>query len=54
MPYVMAENLSDSVKSQEEDSIKLFQWLSNYQMKANHNKNFENINVNEFEIGNTE
>ena len=37
-PYVTPENLDDVIKSLEEDSIKLFQWFSDNQMKANHDK----------------
>ena len=36
--YVTAENLDKVIKSLEEDSIKLFQWFSDNQMKANHDK----------------
>ena len=35
-PYATAENLNEVIRSFEEDSIKLFQWLSDNQMKANH------------------
>ena len=35
-PYVTAENLDEVIKSLEKDSIKLFQWFSNNQLKANH------------------
>ena len=38
MPYVTAEILDEVVKSLEEDSIKLFQWFSDKQMNANHDK----------------
>ena len=38
MPYVTAENLGSIIKSLEEDSIKLFQWFSYNQMRANHDK----------------
>ena len=38
MPYVTAKNLDEVIKSLEEDSIKLFQWFSENQMKANHDK----------------
>ena len=37
-PYVTAENLDEVIKSFEKDSIKLFQWFSDNQMKANHDK----------------
>ena len=36
--YVTAENLDEVIKSLEEDSIKFFQWFSDNQMKANHDK----------------
>ena len=36
--YVTAENLDEVIKSLEKDSIKLFQWLSDNQMKVNHDK----------------
>ena len=32
------ENLDEVIKSLEKDSIKLFQWFSDNQMKANHDK----------------
>ena len=38
MRYVTAENLDEVIKSLEKDSIKLFQWFSDNQMKANYNK----------------
>ena len=38
MPYVTAEILDEVIKSLEEDSIKLFQWFSDKQMNANHDK----------------
>ena len=37
-PCVTAENLDEVIKSLEEDSIKLFQWFSDNQIKANHDK----------------
>ena len=37
-PCVTAENLDEVIKSLEKDSIKLFQWFSDNQMKANHDK----------------
>ena len=37
-PYVTAENIDEVIKSLEKDSIKLFQWFSDNQMKANYNK----------------
>ena len=37
-PYVTAENLTEVIKSFEKDSIKLFQWFSDNQMKANYDK----------------
>ena len=37
-PYVTAENLDEVIKSLEKDSIKLFQWFSDNQLKANHDK----------------
>ena len=36
--YVTAENLDEVINSLGKDSIKLFQWHSDNQMKANHNK----------------
>ena len=36
--YVTVQNLYKVIKSLEEDSIKLFQWFSDNQMKANHDK----------------
>ena len=36
--YVTPESLDDVIKSLEEGSIKLFQWFSDNQMKANHDK----------------
>ena len=61
-PYVTAENLDEVIKSLEEDSIKLFQWFSDNQMKAKHDKshlkvddkNNETMNANGFKIKNTE
>ena len=38
MPHVTAEILDEVVKSLEEDSIKLFQWFSDKQINANHDK----------------
>ena len=38
MPYVTSENLDSIIKSLEEDSIKLFQWFSDNQMRTNHDK----------------
>ena len=37
-PYATAENLDEVIKSVEKDSIKLFQWFSDNQMKANYDK----------------
>ena len=37
-PYVRADSFYEVIKSLEEDSIKLFQWFSDNQMKANHDK----------------
>ena len=37
-PYVTAKNLYEIIKSLEEDSIKLFQWFADKQIKANHDK----------------
>ena len=61
-PYVRAENLDDVIKSLEKDSIHLFQWFSDNQMKANHDKcyplvsgkNNVTIIANEFKIKKTE
>ena len=60
--YITAENLDEVIELSEEDSIKLFQWLSDNQMKANHNKchllvsgkNKVTINASGFKIKNTE
>ena len=59
-PYVTAENLDDVIKSLEKDSIQLFQWFSDNQMKVNHDKcyplvsgkNNVTIIANEFKIKN--
>ena len=56
------ENLDDVIKSLEKDSIQLFQWFSDNQMKANHDKcyplvsgkNNVTIIANGFKIKNTE
>ena len=61
-PYVTAENLDEVIKSLEKDSIKLFQWFSDNQMKANHDKchllvsgkNNVTMNASGFKIKNTE
>ena len=61
-PYVTAENLDEVIKSLEKDSIKLFQWFSDNEMKANHDKchllvsgkNNVTINANGLKIKNTE
>ena len=61
-PYVRAENLDKIIKSLEKVSIKLFQWFSDDQMKANHDichllvsgKNNVTMNANGFKIKNTE
>ena len=61
-PYVTAENLDEVIKSLEKDSIKLFQWFSDNQMKANHDKchllvsgkNNVTMNVSGFKIKNSE
>ena len=37
-PHVTAENLDEVIKSLEKDSIKLFQWFSDNQLKVNHDK----------------
>ena len=55
-PYVRAENLDKIIKSLEKVSIKLFQWFSDDQMKANHDichllvsgKNNVTMNANGF------
>ena len=60
-PYVTAENLDEVIKSLEKDSIKLFQWFSDNQMKANHDKchlvvsgkNNVTVNASGFKIKNT-
>ena len=59
--YVTAENLYKVIKSLEEDSIKLFQWFSDNQMKASHDKcyllvsgkNDVTMNASGFKIKNT-
>ena len=59
---VTAENLDEVIKSLEKDSIKLFQWFSDNQMKANHDKchllvsgkNNVTMNASGFKIKNTE
>ena len=56
------ENLDEVIKSLEKDSIKLFQWFSDNQMKANHDKchlvvsgkNNVTMNACGFKIKNTE
>ena len=61
-PYITAENLDEVIKSLEKDSIKLFQWFSDNQMKTNHNKchllvsgkNNVTMNASEFKIKNIE
>ena len=61
-PYVTAENLDEVIKSLEKDSIKLFQWFSDNQVKANHDKchllvsvkNNVIMNASGFKIKNTE
>ena len=61
-PYVTAENLDEVIKSLEKDSIKLFQWFSDNQMKANHDKchllvsgkNNVTMNASGFKIKNSE
>ena len=61
-PYVTAENLDEVIKSLEKDSIKLFQWFSDNQMKANYNKchllvsgkNNVTMNASGFKIKNSE
>ena len=61
-PCVTAENLDEVIKSLEKDSIKLFQWFSDNQMKANHDKchllvsgkNNVTMNASGFKIKNTE
>ena len=37
-PNITAQNFDEVIKSLEKDSIKLFQWFSDNQMKANHDK----------------
>ena len=62
MPYVTAENLDEVIELFEEDSIKFFQWFSDNQMKANHDKchllvsgkNNVTMNASGFKIKNTE
>ena len=62
MPYVTAENLDEVIELFEEDSIKFFQWFSDNQMKANHDKchllvcgkNNVTMNTSGFKIKNTE
>ena len=61
-PYVTAENLGKLIKLLENDSIKLFQWFSDNQMKSNHDKchllvsgkNDVTMNASGFKIQNTE
>ena len=61
-PYVTAENLDEVIKSLEKDSIKLFQWFSDNQMKTNYNKshllvsgkNNVTMNASGFKIKNSE
>ena len=61
-PYVTAENLDEVIKSLEKDSIKLFQWFSDNQMKANYDKchllvsgkNNVTMNASGFKIKNSE
>ena len=61
-PYITVENLDEVIKSLEKDSIKLFQWFSDNQMKTNHNKchllvsgkNNVTMNASGFKIKNTE
>ena len=56
------ENLDEVIKSLEKDSIKLFQWFSDNQMKANHDKchllvngkNNVTMNASGFKIKNSE
>ena len=62
VPYVTAENLDEVIELFEEDSIKFFQWFSDNQMKANHDKchllvsgkNNVTMNASGFKIKNTE
>ena len=59
--YVTVQNLCKVIKSLEEDSIKLFQWLSDNQTKANNDKchllvsgkNNVTMNTSGFKIKNT-
>ena len=59
--YVTAENLYKVIRSLEEDSIKLFQWFSDNQTKASHDKcyllvsgkNDVAVNASRFKIKNT-
>ena len=37
-PNITAKNFDEVIKSLEKDSIKLFQWFSDNQMKTNHDK----------------
>ena len=61
-PYVTAENLDEVIKSLQKESIKLFQWFSDNQMKASYNKchllvngkNNVTTNASGFKIKNSE
>ena len=61
-PYVTAENLGEVIKPLEKDSIKLFQWFSDNQIKAKYDKchllvsgkDTVTINANGFKIKDTE
>ena len=37
-PYVLEDSIDDVIKSLEDDSINLFKWFPDNQMKANRNK----------------
>ena len=56
-PYTSGQNIDDVIRTLENDSVRLFKWFSNNQMKANKDKChllLSNKEIVTMEIGETE